>query len=49
MKRTLAHTLLLLPALLVMLACSTEAPAPRRGIILVLIDTLQADHLGCSG
>jgi arylsulfatase A-like enzyme len=30
-------------------ACSAPAPAPRPNVVLIVIDTLRADHLGCYG
>ena len=43
----------LLTLILLLLQCSLAAPAPRRqpatNVILITIDTVRADHLGCYG
>src|SRR5213593_2684210 len=39
--------LLLLPAVLVLLSCGRSAPHPN--VLLITIDTLRADRLGCYG
>ena len=47
----IASRALLLLVLVPAPACKTGAPAerPPRGILLITVDTLRADHLGCYG
>lgn len=51
-RRGLAAVALLIPGLVAALAavaCAPKPPAPARGVVLLSIDTLRADHLGCYG
>jgi choline-sulfatase len=50
MSEPLRRALLILPALLLAAAAHSCKPAPRRpNILIITIDTLRADHLGCYG